>query len=98
MDRHNNLAKEYHLWCRLSINGSYASSFNNHCLVWYYLANQIKKEVQNGHHEPGCTSGSEPGPARWSDRGVDGDSGGGESDRNLVSEFEHGFESHWGYF
>ncbi len=28
--------------------------------------------------------------ARGRDRGVDGDSGGGESDRNLVSEFEHG--------
>ena len=24
-------------------------------------------------------------------------SGGGESDRGLVSEFKHGFESHWGY-
>lgn len=71
--------------------------FKNHCFVWYYLANQIEKEMQNGNHEPGCTSGSEPDPARGSDRGADGDSVGGESDRDLVSEFEHGFESHWGY-
>ena len=54
--------------------------------LWYYVANQIKKEVQNGHYEPGCTSGSEPGFPRGSGRGADGDSGGGESDRGLVNE------------
>ena len=71
--------------------------FKNHCFVWYYLANQIEKEMQNGNHEPGCTSGSNPGFARRSNTGTDGNGRRSAGNRGLVSEFEQGFEFPWGY-
>ena len=42
-------------------------------------------------------SGRVPGPARGNDPGTAGDGGGGAGHRDLVSEFEQGFEFTWGY-